>query len=638
MNPVWHFPHVRNGAPTLSGDMAKNFLNEVPESMDGEYFSRDEDQLSKTAKFFAREFTQNAVDANADPDFQRIFSNLQLHLHFKFVALTGEEKRRFVISVGFDDLADRLSGIAEHAARDRDSALLHLKDDSPLILLYANELGASGMYGPWDDSLGISKMTFALLSHNVSEKPSDAGGGFGKGKSVNALASKARVNIAYTKFHESFQPSDGATRRMLGVAYWPKHNDKDGRACQGIGFFHNPVSSGLDGGHENDAANPWADSDADRMAELLGFDKREGADAASFGSSLLIVDPDFTAEELREAMQRYWWPAIERGSLLVSITDHEGGNVEVRPRRDPRLRPFIRCFEALQTNSETSEIRIYPADRHTKLEVSSGNTALTQRALEADATTQKSVVAMMRRLGMVVQYRDVKVTSPAVQGVFEANPESSMIQSLLKKSEPAAHDRWIASNEEADPETKENIRTLVSGIHGSITKACRKLSDELAPDLAQNINQIDALNKLFSAFLNPGTGPLPESPARDFSIRRLPPKLEAISADQVVASGTVEFRQLAADSDSARVAIRYYLPDDNNKRHQPIPLQLVPDGGEHSELSGEGGSVDVLFRTSGENSRFKVHWRTVPYSKLFVGDLDVAVLVPELEQGEQDGA
>ena len=428
MSPVWHFPHVRNGAPTLSGDMAKNFLNEVPDSMDGDYFSRDEDQLSKTAKFFAREFTQNAVDANDDPDFQQIFNNGQFHLYFKFVSLSGEAKSRFVASAGLADLSDRLNGIDEHAARDLDSALLHLDDDTPLNLLYANELGASGMYGPWDDSLGISKMTFALLSHNVSEKPANAGGGFGKGKSVNALASKARVNIAYTRFHESFEPSYGRHDACLVLRIGQNTAVRMGALVKASGSFKIRSQATLME-DENDAANPWSDDDADRMAELLGFDKREGSDGASFGSSLLIIDPDFTAEELREAMQRYWWPAIERGSLLVSITDDRGADVEVRPRRDPRLRPFIRCFEALRTNSETPEIRIFPASVNSRLGVSSGNTALTQRAEDLEVPNQKSVVAMMRRLGMVVQYRDVKVTSPAAGRIRSKcrKPRSSVV-------------------------------------------------------------------------------------------------------------------------------------------------------------------------------------------------------------------
>ena len=156
--------------------------------------------------------------------------------------------------------------------------------------------------------------------------------------------------------------------------------------------------------------------------------------------------------------------------------------------------------------------------------------------------------------------------------------------------------------------------------------------------MAKDISQIEELNRLFSALLNPGQGPPPEGPARDFSIRRLPPKVEAISADEVVASGTVEFRQLTSDSDIARVEIRYYLPDDNNHRHDPIPLELVPEGGEHSELSGEGGSINVNFRTSGESARFRVKWRTAPYSRLFVGDLDVSAVVPDLEEGDPNGA
>ena len=86
--------------------------------------------------------------------------------------------------------------------------------------------------------------------------------------------------------------------------------------------------------------------------------------------------------------------------------------------------------------------------------------------------------------------------------------------SVVAKVRPTAHDRWIASNEEANPETKETIRTLVNGIHESVSKACRK-SEELL-EMAKDISQIEELNRLFSALLNPGQGRPQRGPHETF--------------------------------------------------------------------------------------------------------------------------
>ena len=635
MSLIWHFPHYRNGIMAASGDMAKNFRNENSETIDADVFT-DVDaefgELRDPPRYFAREFTQNAVDANADPEFQRLYPGQQLHLEFRFEYLVGPARSAFIAAAGLESLAGRLEHIPDDAAaRSLDSCLNHLSDDRPLSVLYVTERGASGMYGPWDEALGISKLTIAMLSHNVSEKPSDAGGGYGKGKSVNALASRARVNIAYTKFPKYIvTPNDGASRRLLGVAYWPKHDGPDGRACQGHGFLHKPISVGLETGSEHDAANPWVDEEADEIAEKLGFEIRTGDSPESFGTSLMILDPHFDARELKEALERYWWPAMIDDKLLVSIRDADGVDIEVRPNKNPALRPFIRCFDAMATGSASPEIEVVETSEHSRLRVPGGSLALTQRAEGGNGESQGSVVALMRGLGMVVQYRGVAVSSPAIVGVFQANKDHD-VQRLLKMSEPALHNKWVPKHEEADPSVADNIRLLVQGIHRSISEECRKLSNKLAPEQLDDATRIDALNKHLSALLEGGGGEVPPGEERDFSITRHRPTLEVVDSNLIRASGQVDFEQLVdfdveeGNDQLVEVKIRYFLPDDANRRHAPIPIKLTTISGVEKERVGDPGQIDLIVSSDGKGSDFKIRWETEPYSRLFVGDLDVEV-------------
>lgn len=238
---------------------------------------------------------------------------------------------------------------------------------------------------------------------------------------------------------------------------------------------------------------------------------------------------------------------------------------------------------------------------------------------------------------MVVQYREVRVTSPAIVGVFQAN-EDREIQKLLKMSEPALHNKWVPKHEEADPATAEDIRLLVTGIHRSIGDECRKLSNDLAPEQLDDQTRIEELNRHLSSLLSSGSGEVPDPADRDFSIRRHQPDLEVIDSRHVRASGRVDFRQLSESPRFARVAIRFFLPDDSNRRHDPISITLTTDGGIRSCVTGEGGEIDAYFETDGENSRFSVRWQTGPYSRLFVGDLDVEVIAVESMGGDDHGA
>src|SRR5207253_177411 len=68
------------------------------------------------------------------------------------------------------------------------------------------------------------------------------------------------------------------------------------------------------------------------------------------------VEPTITASDLREAVERFWWPAILEEFFTVDIYDWDKTQLVPSPRRNPDLTAFIHAYDFLGTgNSEGSE-------------------------------------------------------------------------------------------------------------------------------------------------------------------------------------------------------------------------------------------------------------------------------------------
>ena len=100
--------------------------------------------------------------------------------------------------------------------------------------------------------------------------------------------------------------------------------------------------------HENTSAVPLENEDADQLARLLGFEVRNSKLPADHGTSFLLVDPTVGPEDLVNAVERNWWPALMEPSLHfdVVVEDIDGALYHPRPRSNATLRPFIEAYEA----------------------------------------------------------------------------------------------------------------------------------------------------------------------------------------------------------------------------------------------------------------------------------------------------
>jgi hypothetical protein len=474
------------------------------------------------------------------------------------------------------------------------------------------------MYGPWDDDFGSSKMSVAMLSQNISEKPTSAGGAYGHGKSVNAMASKIRMNVAYTCFVPGENEKD-VSRRLLGVTYWPTHAE-NGPKFTGFGLFGESRQTGA-----NQICVPWENSDADQVAEKLGFELRNPNDRDQCGTSMLIVDPDIEVEDLRRAVERYWWPAISDRVLRVSIVDSSGSVRPIRPRLDPVLRGFEDAYQAIRTPSgqDDSAVRVRAASNVSILGCKSGDIAMvpaTSLGDHIDEGKQSSLVAYIRGLGMVVKYRSLGIGPAFIHGVFVSNqlPE---VEVLLNKSEPKTHYDWLTEPDEPNAETLEKIRLLVQNINNSVYREVKEYSRSISPSDDDRPIRFKDLDKELRDLVFDSGGAPPPSGDRDFAIRRGRPKKKAVGEHLVQVSGKIVLQRNSEKAGKCKFTLHYFLPDEIS-RGKPIELSIsAPHGFIRSD------SDPNTFVGDCESWPIEVHWVTPPYDRTWVGELDVEAVL-----------
>lgn len=612
-NNQWFWLRYQNSTPSASGDMARNFKNEGRRDIDPGIFTLN--PIPNPSRFLARESIQNTLDASRDKRFTDVHGEGPVEVVFRFRNLEGDEKQKFIEAAGIKELASRLKLLPEgSAARESRNCLDSLTDGSPMKVLFIDEHGASGMYGSWDDDFGSSKLSVAMLSQNISEKPSSAGGAYGHGKSVNAMASKIRVNIAYTCFTPD-ETDSGVSRRLLGVTYWPAHSD-NGPKFTGFGLFGELQQTG-----NTSVCIPWKDADADQVAEELGFELRDASNRDQCGTSMLIVDPDIQLEDLQRAIERYWWPAISDRTLRVRIVAADGSVYPVRPRLDPVLRGFEDAYQAIRTPSgqPDSAIRVREASVVQFLGAKSGDIAMlpaTTLGDDIEQGKQSSLIAYIRGLGMVVKYRQLGIGPAFIHGVFVSN-QLSEVETLLNKSEPKTHYDWLSEPDEPNAETKEKIRLLVQNINSSVRDEVKEYSKSIAPQEDDKPFRFEDLDKeLRDLVFDPGDGQ-PPSGDRDFSIRRIRPTKRAVGEQLIQVSGKVILQRVTEKSGPCKFTLKYFLPDELS-RGKSLELSIAaPYGFVRSESDPNTYIGDC------DSEPIEISWTTPAYDRSWIGELDV---------------
>ena len=490
----------------------------------------DNDGISQ-ADLLAREVLQNSWDA---AQWRSDDNAPGFRFSFRFEELSGKKRNEFVDTLKLKALIDQRRSIKEVSRNIPSSEDVDLLFDSnkPLRLLFLEDFGTTGMYGdpgrPRESHLFMS-----LYIIGSTTKPSEAGGlggAFGFGKSAFIKASNVRTAIAYTRFEK--REDDDATRRLIGFTWWGDHEAK-GIAYEGRAMFGDVKSGKL--------ATPLIDKAADKLAELLGMTERSNT-RDDFGSSILLIDPVIDPIELKTAVERNWWPALEdsREPMDVSIQDYNGTVIDPRPRLNKKLAPFISAYGIARGLKE-------PEDERTERLASSkwrerdGRTFgalglvldknFEKSADEADSSygePNAPTVALIRSPRMVVEYKSFKSTLP-IRGVFLAD---SSIDEHLRQIEPPAHNSWTKNltNRNVAPEARKVAKATLDRIKRSV----QDFAQDFAPPTFSFTASLPLLNDLLGGlFTGPGlgkkSGPTPPVSAKGNTLR-----IVAGSTDQIV--------------------------------------------------------------------------------------------------------
>ena len=660
----WWWEEVHSNRTGVSGDFAKEFKNETVKEP-GMFAA---DHIPDEASLLVREAIQNSWDAAREryvAEAHEAGGSEPFAVRFRFAELVGAERTSFCEVLGLDDLADRVAAMRHESAKnprgdlglsERD-CLTNLRADRPLRVLQLVEEHGGGMDGPWQG--GRSKLWRAMCSLGMTRETAGHGGSYGYGKAGLIRGSAIRTVVAYTCFRE--HPDDeGVTRRLLGMTYWGSH--RHGGDCTGTRWFGMPND---DGGRK-----PFVNEGADAMARRLGIEVREPGMAAQLGSTLLVVDPTVTPDDVLRATERHWWPALEDDDVDfdISVVDASGDRVERHPQptRNRDLKPFIDSYERALSPPDTPRKK---GDRwwvHALNSVQDlgkpGTLALAADSSDTENWTfpnigandsaqgerpweHRSLVALVRGPRMVVEYWDRKQAWPYVRGTFVATPE---VDDALRATEPKAHDAWHDDAVSGDaPEVSARLaRTVLTAISRQVDRFRKDLKPEPPPSRELKLDVWDDLARLLDGpdrVVVPPPPPPPPSP-RALSIHP-GGELSADADGRIHCAGTAAVQwtedNLPPDVSTGDVEVRLRFNFEGADRKEFIGAELAveaPLGFSETDL-GSGRFRGRL--AVGDKAEFE--YLSESYDPEWTGTLTLDAIVLEAstpsadESGDGDG-
>jgi hypothetical protein len=601
---TWIFERVTPDAAGASGKVSDLFRNEGVAQRGHLAIGAP----SPAATLMAREVIQNSWDAaqelRGDPEYERIPA---FYIDFLFKQAEGGEKEDLVDALGLRQLAAQARRVAGTDDEKRKKlglgtgdCLRDLEERGSIDYCEIVEHGAKGMYGPWSGAK--SRMYLAMLSIGYNEKADGSGGTFGYGKAGLIRASHPRVVVAYSCFPE--QADDpGVTRRLLGVTYWGRHEDAEGNALSGFARFGDEVTPEL--------VRPFENERADEVAAALGFAVRSAEDVNRLGTTFLVLDPAVEPDELREAVERNWWPALLDEKFTVLITDSSGNERPCRPRKNSELAAYVAAYDVLAVNAAGENQRLH--DLGTYKPQGEARRSLGRVALVADpagwsfpddsdgsgdVTENRSLVALTRTPRMVVEYhlpgRDISRRTPFVRGLFLADDD---VNGHLGRTEPKAHDRW-------DSQPSDDVDAAAAAFAGvaltRIKDAVREFQNELRPPVDETgAVRLQRLDEKLKRLREP-TGPKPPPPPPGerpytfgFDVARRAENGRLTLSGKV----SVELSESApASAMESRIRLAFAI-DEDGRRGDEVPLKVTAPSG-FNPIDGDGNRfVGTVTRT-----------------------------------------
>lgn len=567
------------------------------------------------AAVLAREAVQNSVDACE--------GHGKVRVDFRRVTVKGEEKAAFVKALALRPaVSDRRSvlQLPTHHCLER------LTDPSiPIPLLFIEDHGTHGLFGaPHDAGSHFFRLLLSLGDGSKARHAEGSGGSFGYGKSVYSSNSRIRTVVAYTVF----DPAHSGTRkrdehaRLMACGYFNSHTIEK-QSFTGRAWL------GLESTTEPEIVGPLVNADAHALAENLRFRPRAEDD---LGTSLLVVDCGVDCEELREAIEEWWWPRLLEDNLDIALYEGDKRLPPPRPKKRKDLVPFIDAYElAIGRSMPTGKHQ--KADQFQKLHGRPiGRYGLVAIDDDPDAETKLmerlDSVALIRGPRMVVEYLPVRVGSTTrYAGVCIAAPE---IEKELRLSEPPEHTRWDPDSSRLET-LGDEAREFVQAITSRVKQRVRAFVNEAAPPKPRQELHLRSLERLLGGiFRAPSKGPDrppgPISQADPVEIRLLEPPHTIADGDELRLQGVLRIGLAdGSDRDSieARLRVRCLVQEDEGVADDDsIPVHLEGDDADFEHDPENPGAVLVTLTRDWKPS---FRYRSEPYSPDWTTRVEVEV-------------
>lgn len=477
----------------------------------GAYSKLFRNDVLPTADLLVREVIQNSWDAAAS---HRSRNAPPFSFRFRFDRIGGAHKKRFIAAADLQALEQQRSGLGD--SRDwpsMDVVKGIFQEEKDLEVLYLEDYGTHGMYGDPARITGshLYKALYVLGSTSKDDQLTSQGGSFGFGKSAFIGTSAVRTAIVHTRFAKV--PDDAATQRLVGFTWWGEH-ELGAQPFEGRAMFGIPAKEARLGAH------PLVDGDAEELAQALGMPKRDDSEE-SRGSTVLLLSPEVGPEDIRDAVERYWWPALEDQLIDVSIETADGIELKPRPRLNAKLRPFLQAY-GIATGTKTPRNSREERIASSKWRSDAEGTKFGTLALVIDREYVPSIndeesglgdmatptIALIRGPKMVIEYRSFSSRLP-IRGVYIADPS---IDQFLREVEPPAHNTW---DNLGSLDISERSRDVAKGVLSRIRRSVKEFAAEFAPPPTAVVTDLPLFGDLLSRVVSgrvPGPTPGPVNP------------------------------------------------------------------------------------------------------------------------------
>lgn len=600
----WYFFSGGPGTPRYGDDPTKHAVDHDTET-------------------FVREVLQNANDQGLD-------NGNPVEVTFRFVTLSGEDRREFLDALRWDsELADRIATISE-ADRGRGYRRFfdRLEDpDAELRLLIVEDRNTTGLTGEWEEDSNFAALVRDELYSSKQEDT--AGGSYGLGKSVLWTFSSAST-VVFNSHPISCRSEQRAGPRLIGRTKLPTH-EQYGSTYQGAGWLCRPEET-----EEGPRPESLWGAEAERLAERLHVSRPRTS-----GTSAMVIgyrdptrdsrpDLEDLADEFLEASVKYFWPAITRGDLRVSVeTPEEEREADVHAV--PAIRPFVECYEDRYTDGETLDspgdvagldIPVNLPKRADGSETPDGQVRLAARlASPVDEDTYLNRVALFRGAGMVVKYFDQNRVAFGDRNFFgvlacgeartnRPTESDEEVDRFLRFAEPPEHDEW---------ESTENLRDEYQrGFRKAIDEMFDTLRDGLRHLVARsNYTDNTLSNKVRKRFpIHGGVSRRANvaSPTRVFEIE----SSSSFRGDHWTFSGRVspeeEFAKWTAEVSLTGIG------EDGTKQDE-VPIETVTADSDDVTVHVEDGTARIVAGSDARDVEFSGRSYEVGSGAFFSGDV-----------------